>query len=43
MVEVSLYIEAYISMRLSFLHEIGSNTMQRGIVFQPVFTSYKLL
>jgi hypothetical protein len=43
MVEVSLYIEVYVSMRLSFLHEIGSNTMQSGIVFQPVFMSYKLL
>ena len=43
MVEVSLYIEAYVSMRLSLLHEIGSKTMQSGIVCPPVFTSYKLL
>jgi hypothetical protein len=43
MVEVSLYIEAYVSMRLSFLHEIGSITMQSGIVFPPVSTRYKLL
>jgi hypothetical protein len=43
MVEVNLYVEAYASMRLSFLHEIGSKTMQSGLVSQPVFTSYKLL
>ena len=43
MVEVSLYLEAYVSMRLSFLYEISSKTMQSGIVFQPVLTSYKLL
>jgi hypothetical protein len=43
MAEVSLYVEAYVAMRLSFLHEIGSKTMQSGIVFQPVLTSYKLL
>jgi hypothetical protein len=30
-------------MRLSFLYEIGSKTMQSGIVSQPVFTSYKLM
>jgi hypothetical protein len=43
MVVVSLYIEAYASMRPSFLHEIGSKTMKRDIASQPVFTSYKLL
>jgi hypothetical protein len=43
MVEVSLHVEAYVSMRLSFLHEIGGNTTQSGIVFPPVLTSYKLL
>lgn len=31
MVEVHLYVEAYASMRLSFLHEIGSKTMQSGL------------
>jgi hypothetical protein len=29
-------------MRLSFVHEIGSQTMQSRIAFQPVFASYKL-
>ena len=43
MVEVRLSVEAYVAMRLSFLHEIGSNTMQSGIVFPPVLTSDKLL
>jgi hypothetical protein len=43
MVAVTLYVEAYTSMRLSFLHEIGSKTMQRGLVSQPVLTSDKLL
>jgi hypothetical protein len=43
MVEVSLYVEAYVAMRLSFLPELGSKTMQSGIVFQPVLTSDKLL
>jgi len=43
MVEASLYVEAYVSMRLSFLYELGSKTMQRGIVFQPVFASDTLL
>ena len=43
MVEVSLYVEAYASMRLSSLREIGSKSMQSGIVSPLVFTSYKLL
>ena len=43
MIEVSLYMLAYVSMRLAFLYESGSNTMQSGIVFEPVLTSDKLL
>src|SRR5215831_8168303 len=43
MVVVGLYVEAYTSVKPSFLHEIGSKTMQSDIASQPVFTSYKLL
>jgi len=46
MIVVSLYVEdveAYASMRPSFLHEIGSKTMKSDIASQPVLTSYKLL
>ncbi len=43
MVGVSLYVEAYASMRSSFVHEIGSKTMRSGIASQPVLTRYKLL
>jgi hypothetical protein len=43
MVGVSLYVEAYASIRPSFLHEIISKTMRSGIASQSAFTSYKLL
>ena len=43
MVEVSLYVEACASMRLPFLHEIRSKTMERYPSSPAVLTGYKLL
>ena len=36
---VRLYVEAYASRRVAFLHEIGSHTRQRGLASQPVGAS----